>query len=108
MLVRFPGIIRMIWERWPRVKILVRGDSGFAIIISVENLMRWCENNRVDYVFGLARNSNLLQKAQKIRSKAARDMLRSHKTARAYGDFHHMTKSKIWAWPPIKTFFWGG
>ena len=38
-------IIRMIRNRWPRVKILVRGDSGFAR----ENLMRWCENNWVDY-----------------------------------------------------------
>ena len=81
--------------RWPKVKILVRGDSGFAR----ENLMRWCENNRVDYVFGLSRNNILLQKAQKVRSKAARDMLKTNTPVRAYGDFYHMTKSKTWAWP---------
>ncbi len=46
-------IVRMIRERWPNVDILLRGgDSGFAR----ENLMRWCEGNAVDYVFGLARN----------------------------------------------------
>jgi len=82
------------------VKILVRGDSGFAR----ENLMRWCENNQVDYVFGLARNDYLLKKAQKVRGKTARDMIATNEPARAYGDFHHMTKNKSWTWPPIKTF----
>jgi hypothetical protein len=37
------------------VKILLRADSGFAR----ETLMLWCEHNRVDYVFGLARNARL-------------------------------------------------
>ena len=53
-------IVRMIRERWPNVDILLRGDSGFARA----NLMRWCEGNAVDYVFGLARNEVLLKKAQ--------------------------------------------
>jgi hypothetical protein len=33
----------------------LRADSGFAR----EELMAWCEENRVEYVFGLARNSRL-------------------------------------------------
>ena len=60
-------IVWMIRERWPNVDILLRGDSGFAR----ENLMRWCEGNAVDYVFGLARNDVLLKKAQRVRGKAA-------------------------------------
>jgi hypothetical protein len=48
-------IVRQIRRRWPRVKILLRADSGFAR----DALMSWCENNRVDYVFGLARNARL-------------------------------------------------
>jgi Transposase DDE domain group 1 len=48
-------IVRQIRTRWPRVKILLRADSGFAR----DALMGWCERNRVDYVFGLARNSRL-------------------------------------------------
>jgi len=88
-------IIRIIRVRWPKVKILVRGDSGFAR----ENLMRWCENNRVDYVFGLPRNDYLLKKAQKVRGKAAMDLIKNNEPVRAYGDFHHMTKSKSWTWP---------
>jgi hypothetical protein len=50
-------IVARIRTRWPRVKILLRADSGFAR----EALMAWCETQRVDYVFGLARNSRLLE-----------------------------------------------
>lgn len=48
-------VITQIRQRWPRVRILLRADSGFAR----EALMAWCEQNRVDYVFGLARNARL-------------------------------------------------
>ena len=44
-------IIGHIRTRWPHVRILLRADSGFAR----EALMAWCEQNRVDYLFGLAR-----------------------------------------------------
>jgi len=49
-------IVAHIRARWPRVRILLRADSGFAR----EALMAWCEANRVDYVFGLARNERLV------------------------------------------------
>jgi hypothetical protein len=48
-------IIGQIRACWPRVRVLLRADSGFAR----EVLMAWCEANRVDYVFGLARNARL-------------------------------------------------
>ena len=88
-------IVAMIRERWPNVDILLRGDSGFAR----ENLMRWCEGNAVDYVFGLARNEVLLKKAQRVRGKAAMAMIETGQPVRAYGNFHHITKSRTWARP---------
>src|ERR1700684_4470690 len=48
-------IIGQIPQRWPRVHIILRADSGFAN----DGLMGWCEANRVNYVFGLARNRRL-------------------------------------------------
>src|SRR4029079_658013 len=48
-------IVSQIRARWPRVRILLRADSGFCR----EDLMAWCEANRVDYVFSLARNPRL-------------------------------------------------
>jgi Transposase DDE domain group 1 len=44
------AIIARIRPAWPRVRILLRADSGFA----PDELTTWCEANRVDYVFGLA------------------------------------------------------
>ena len=46
-------IIGRIRRRWPQVRIIVRGDSGFCR----DDLMTWCEANGVDYVFGFAKNS---------------------------------------------------
>jgi Transposase DDE domain group 1 len=49
-------LVGQIRARWPRVKIVLRADSGFAR----DELMVWCEANAVDYVFGLARNGRLV------------------------------------------------
>jgi hypothetical protein len=39
-------IVGRIRRRWPKTRILLRGDSGFAR----ELLMAWCEANRVDFL----------------------------------------------------------
>ena len=51
-------IVGQIRRRWPRTRILLRADSGFAR----DELMDWCERNRVDFVFGLARNARLVDR----------------------------------------------
>jgi len=62
-------IVAQIRIHWPRVRILLRADSGFTR----DALMTWCELNGVDYLFGLARTSRLvgaiegeLQEAQRL------------------------------------------
>ncbi|MHC5780010.1 IS1380 family transposase, partial [Nostoc sp.] len=51
-------VIQQIRQQWKNVEILVRGDSAY----SRENIMSWCESQvSVDYVFGLAQNSRLIQ-----------------------------------------------
>src|SRR5258708_38759547 len=42
-------IVAQIRTAWPEVKIILRGDSGFCR----NALMSWCENNGVDFVFGV-------------------------------------------------------
>src|ERR1700676_2547035 len=49
-------LIAQIRGRWPEVRILLRADSGFAR----DPLMAWCENNGIDYLFGLAKNGRLV------------------------------------------------
>lgn len=48
-------IVARIRERWPKTRIVLRADSGFAR----DAIMAWCEERDVDYVFGLARNDRL-------------------------------------------------
>jgi hypothetical protein len=48
-------IVEQIRKAWPGVEIVLRGDSGFCR----EPIMAWCERNRVDYLFGLAKNKRL-------------------------------------------------
>lgn len=63
-------IIKLIRERWPKVKILVRGDSAY----SREDIMAWCESvTGVDYVFGLGQNSRLLQLSQSTEYRVSQE-----------------------------------
>ena len=80
-------IVVQIRRRWPRVRILLRADSGFAR----EALMAWCEANRVDYVFGLARNERLEAAIQAEFEAATLASARSGKPARRCKDFRYAT-----------------
>src|SRR5690349_8320430 len=76
-------IVARIRRRWPTVRILLRGDSGFAR----EALMTWCEANRVDFLFGLARNERLEQAIKPELVLASLDSLRTGGAARRFKDF---------------------
>ena len=87
-------IVAQLRAKWPKVRIVLRGDSGFCR----EELMAWCETNenRVDFLFGLARNSRL----QKIIGKQMHEARLLHaetgKAARVFTEFAYQTH-KSWA-----------
>ena len=76
-------IVGQIRTRWPRVKILLRADSGFAR----DGLMAWCEGNRVGYVFGLARNERLVGAIADELAAAETESLASGRPVRRFADF---------------------
>ena len=80
-------IIAQIRRRWPRVRIILRADSGFCN----DQLMGWCEANRVDFVFGLARNSRLEAALVEPLAQARRLCIASGKPARVFRDFQYCT-----------------
>lgn len=80
-------IVARIRRTWPKVRIILRADSGF----SNDPLMRWCEANRVDYVFGLARNSRLEAALVMELAEAKHLSLTSGKPARVFRDFRYRT-----------------
>ncbi len=76
-------IVARIRARWPRVRILLRADAGFAR----EDLMAWCEAKRVDYLFGLARNQRLSRRIAGEMIRAEAQSAASGKPARRFTDF---------------------
>jgi len=68
-------IVEAVREKWPDAEIILRADSGFAR----ERIMKWCEDNGVEYVFGLAKNSRLTERIEDL-------MVRARKTAEETGE----------------------
>ena len=82
-------IVEQIRARWPHVKIVLRADSGFCR----EGLMAWCEANKVDYVFGLARNARLETRvAEALDEAKALWQANAGQPARVFRDFDWSTK----------------
>jgi Transposase DDE domain group 1 len=82
-------IVEQMRRCWPRVRIVLRADSGFCR----EELMSWCEKHHVDYVFGLARNSRLRHKIASLLRKAQHQYQRTGKAARVFTDFFYRTRN---------------
>jgi hypothetical protein len=76
-------IVEQIRQRWPKVRILLRADSGFCR----EELMAWCEANKVDYVIGLARNPRLVAEIEAELAAAGEESAKTGKPARRFKDF---------------------
>jgi hypothetical protein len=87
-------IVAQIRQRWPRVRILLRADSGFAR----EELMAWCEANGVDFLFGLAKNDRLNAMIKIELDRAAAKSRRTGKPARCFKDFRWTTRDSWSQW----------
>ncbi|MGH8633955.1 MAG: IS1380 family transposase [Burkholderiales bacterium] len=81
-------IITQLRERWPETRFILRADSGFCR----EELMGWCEQNAVDYVFGLARNSRLVRAIGAELQAAALESSQTHRPARRFKELVYRTR----------------
>lgn len=85
-------IVRQLRTRWSEVKIVLRADSGFCR----EELMAWCEQNGVEYLFGLARNQRLRRIIGKQMHQAQSLHAATGKAARVFTEFSYRTH-KSWS-----------
>ena len=83
-------LVRRIRRHWPRTRIVFRGDSHYGRA----EAMAWCEENGVDYIFGLAGNRALHALAYEVaddvrvrRAEAGADRMRS------FADFAYAARS---------------
>jgi hypothetical protein len=81
-------VVARIRARWPRTRILLRADSGFAR----DELMTWCEENDVDFVFGLQQNGRLNAEIKDELAKAETKSRRTGKPARYFKEFRWTTR----------------
>jgi hypothetical protein len=80
-------IVGQIRGRWPKVRIVIRADSGFCR----EALMVWCERNEVDYVLGLAKNARLREEIEPEMKRAQARWQKTGRAARVFADFMYQT-----------------
>ena len=81
-------VVARIVARWPRTRIMLRADSGFAR----DDLMAWCEANGVDFVFGLARNERLVAAIEAELEHAIAKSRRTSRPERRFKSFMWMTR----------------
>jgi hypothetical protein len=81
-------IVARIRQRWPEVKITLRGDSGFCR----EKLMSWCERQGIDYVFGLAQNTRLKKQIEAEMVQAEEGYRQTQSPTRVFTEFSYSTK----------------
>jgi hypothetical protein len=84
-------IVAKLREAWPQVRILIRGDSGFA----KPEIYDWCEREGIDYLIGLATNSRLRQLVAEHLQAARLDYLLRGEKVRNLHDARYAAKD----WP---------
>jgi len=87
-LAEIQRIVAQIRTAWPEVKIILRGDSGFCR----NALMSWCENNRVDFVWGLARNQRLRKIIGAEMQEVTQQWNQTSQPVRVFTEFAYRTK----------------
>jgi Transposase DDE domain group 1 len=85
-------LVARIRQRWPTVKILLRGDGGFCR----EKLMAWCAREGLDYIFGLAQNARLKKQIEPEMAQAAAQYEQTQAPARVFTEFLYATE-KTWS-----------
>jgi hypothetical protein len=82
-------ITKRLREKWPEVKIIYRGDSGFAR----RRHLYWCERNNVDYIIGMAKNDRLKAEVAELMCDAEYEHVQTGETVKLYKDFMYAANS---------------
>jgi hypothetical protein len=81
-------IIAPIRQAWREVRIIVRGDSGFCR----EGLTAWWEEQKVDYLLGLAKNQRWKAEIVPELAQAAEPYRQTGRAARVFQEFEYQTR----------------
>lgn len=85
-------IVERVRQQWPKLPIVIRGDSGFAS----PAMYVACQQLEVDFLLGLGPNSRLKKIAAPLQEKAKRRFLRTHEKARLFSSTRYRARRR---WP---------
>ncbi|MGH7958209.1 MAG: IS1380 family transposase [Opitutaceae bacterium] len=82
-------LIERVRESFPKARILVRLDGGFA----GPELLNFLDDSHVDYLVGMAENKVLTRRARRLMGRARRLCGRRNKTANVFGETRYAARS---------------
>ncbi len=85
-------LLPLLREQWPTAEVVLRADSGFAR----EEIFAWCEEQGVEFVIGLARNSRLIAMVDKDLEAVRKEQAESGGAVRRFSEFGYRTL-KTWS-----------
>ena len=82
-------LVKRFRQKWPKVKIIFRGDSGFCR----NKMLEWCDKNNIGYIVGIGRNKRLLKLSASLRTEASMLCEQTQKKQRLFDEFQYAAKS---------------
>ena len=82
-------LVKRLRQAWPEVKILMRGDGGFCRW----KTMQWCEDNEVEYLFGIGKNKRISRCGKALLEEAATAFEKTQQKQRFFGEFNYQADS---------------
>jgi hypothetical protein len=84
-------LVKRLRAKWPQVRIVFRGDSGFCR----SRIINYCERSGVNYIIGLARNPRLQHITEFLELSMQEEFERTQVKQREVGEFLYAAQS----WP---------
>ena len=82
-------LVRRLRRAWPRVRIVLRGDSAFCR----HRMLDWCDRNGVGYIVGLARNAVLERRVQASSAAAEYGFRATRHKVRVFTEFAYAART---------------
>jgi hypothetical protein len=78
-------LVKRLRQAWPSVRLTIRADSGFCRWV----MLRWCDNNNVKYIIGLAKNPKLIAMSSQWLIAAEEASKKENKAQRVFAEVEY-------------------
>ncbi len=82
-------LVKRLRKQWSKVKIIVRGNSGFCR----KEMLSWCEKNDVDYIVGIPQNKRLNKMIQSDVNEAKEEYEKTQQKIRKFKNLQYAAGS---------------